>query len=58
MVNVFGEDGRVKNPRVLRKVIAISGKCGDYLKEIQASHKLCYPAYRIAAEVSPTYIYI
>ena len=62
MVNVFGEstgeDGRLGNPRVLRKVVAISGKFGDYIKEVQASHKLGYPAYRIAAEGSPTLIFI
>ena len=61
MVNVFGEntgeDGRSGNPRVLRKVIAISGKYGDYVKEIQASHKLRYPAYRIASEGSPALIF-
>ena len=61
MVNVFGEstgeDGRLGNPRVLRKVIIISGKYGDYVKEIQASHKLGYPAYRIASEGSPTLIF-
>ena len=58
MVNVFGEspgeDGKMGNPRVLRKVIIISGKYGDYVKEIQASHKLGYPAHRIASEGSPT----
>ena len=36
MVNVFGEsigeDRGMGNPRVLRKVIAISGKYGDYVK--------------------------
>ena len=58
MVNVFGEDtGEDGNPRLLRKVIAISGKYGDYVKEIQALHKLGYPAYRIAAEGSPTLIF-
>ena len=33
---------------MLRKVIAISGKCADYIDESQASHKLGFPAYRIA----------
>ena len=45
------------NPRVLRKVVSISGKYGDYIKEIQASHKLVYPAYRIASEGSPTLVF-
>ena len=58
MVNVFGEstgeDGRLETPRVLRKVIIISGKYGDYVKEIQASHMLGYPAYRIASEAPRT----
>ena len=61
MVNVFGEstgeDGRLGNPRVLRKVIIISGKYGDYITEIQASHMSGYPAYRIASEGSPTLIF-
>ena len=61
MVNVFGkstsEDGRFGNSRVLRKVIVTSGKYGDYIKEIQASHKLWHPAYRIASEGSPTLIF-
>ena len=30
---------------------------GDYVKEIQASHKLGYPAYRISSECSPTLIF-
>ena len=42
---------------MLRKVIAISGKYGDYVKQIQASHKLGYPAYRTAPEGSPTLIF-
>ena len=33
-------------------MIIIRGKYGDYVKEIQASHKLGYPAYRIASEGS------
>ena len=48
MVNAFGEstgeDGGLGNPRVLKKVIIIRGKYGDYVKEIQAAHKLGYPA--------------
>ena len=43
--------------KVLRKVIAISGKYVDYVKEIQASHRLGYPAYRIAPEGSPTFVF-
>ena len=39
------------------KVIAISGMYGNYVKEIQASHKLGHPAYRIASECSPTLIF-
>ena len=50
MVNIFGdsidEEG-LGNLQVLRKVIVISGKYADYVSEIQASHKLGYPAYRI-----------
>ena len=59
MVKVFGdstsEEGGLEN--VLRKVIAISGKYVDCVKEIQASHKLGYPAYRIASEGSPTLVF-
>ena len=40
-----------------RKVIEISGKHADYIDEIQASHKLGYPAYRIAPEGSPTFVF-
>ena len=58
MVNVFGdstgEERGLGNRQVLRKVIAISGKYVDYIKEMQASGKLGYPAYRIASEGSPT----
>ena len=43
--------------KVLKKVIVISGKYGDYVKEIQPSHKLGYPAHRTAAEGSPTLIF-
>ena len=61
MVNVFGEstceDKGLGNPRVVTKVIIIRGKYGDYVKEIQASLKLVYPAYRIASEGSPTLIF-
>ena len=57
MVNVFGEDGGLGNPRVLRKMIIIIGKSSDFVKEIQASHELGYPAYRIASEGSPTLIF-
>ena len=39
------------------EVITIIGKYGDYVKEIQASHKLWYPAYRIASEGSPTIVF-
>ena len=52
VVDVFGDsasEGGLGNLQVLRKVIAISGKYVDYVKEIQASHKLGYPAYRIAS---------
>ena len=60
MDNVFGDStgGGLGNLQVLRKVIAISGKYGDYVKEIQASHKLGYPAYRIAPEGSLTFIFM
>ena len=62
MVNVIGsdstgEEGSLGNLQVKRKVIAISGKYIDYVKEIQASHKLGYPAYRIACEGSPTLVF-
>ena len=60
MVNVFGstgEEGSLGNIQVLRKVIAIRGRYGDYLEEIQASHKLGYPAYRISPEGSPTFVF-
>ena len=60
MVYVFGstgEEGSRGNIQVLRKVIAISGRYGDYFNEIQASHKLGYPAYRIAPEGSPTVVF-
>ena len=61
MVNVFGastgEEGGLGNLQVLRKVIAIGGKYGDYFKEIQVSHKLGYPAYRIAPEGSLTFVF-
>ena len=59
MVNVFGlsidEEG-LGNLQVLRKVIS-SGKYADYVNEIQASHKSGYPAYRIAPEGSPTFVF-
>ena len=42
---------------MLRKAIAISGKYVDYVNEIQASRKLGYPAYRIASEGSPTFVF-
>ena len=42
---------------MLREVMAISGKYVDYIDEIQASHKLGYPAYRIAPEGSPTFVF-
>ena len=42
---------------MLRKVIAISGRYGDYHNEIQASRKLGYPAYRIASGGSPTLVF-
>ena len=61
MVNVFGdstgEEGGLANLQVLRKVTSISGKYVDYVKEIQASHKLGYPAYRIVSEGSPTLVF-
>ena len=62
MANVFdsdstGEEGSLGNLQGLRNVIAISGRYVDYVKEIQASHKLGYPAYRIASERSPTLIF-
>ena len=56
MVNVFGDstgEGELGNLQVLGKVIAISEKYVDYINGIQASHKLGYPAYRIAPEGSP-----
>ena len=60
MVNVFGgsigEEG-LGNLQVLRKVIEINGKYTDYINEIQASHKLGYPAYRVASEGSPTLVF-
>ena len=60
MVNIFGgiicEEGQfLGNIQVMRKVIATSGKHVDYFNEIQASHKLGYPAYRIAPEGSPPF---
>ena len=42
---------------MLRKMIAISGKYADYIGEIRASHKLWYPAYRIAPEGSPIFVF-
>ena len=59
MVNVFGStgEGSLGNLHVLRKVIAIIGKYVDYVKEIQASQKIGYPAYRIACEGSPTLVF-
>ena len=61
MVNVFGdstaEEGGLGIIQVLRKAIAISGKYGDYVKEIQASQKLGYPASRVAPEGSPTFVF-
>ena len=60
MDNVFGdnigEEG-LGNLQVLRKVIAVSGMYVDYINEIQASHKLGYPAYWIASEGSPTLVF-
>ena len=53
----IGEEG-LGNLQVLRKVITISGKYADYVKEIQASHKLGYPAYQIASEGSSTLIFM
>ena len=55
MVNVFGDS--IGDEGGLGKVIAISGKYGDYIKEIQASNKLGYPVYRIAPEGSPTFVF-
>ena len=58
MVNVFGNstgEGGLGNLQVLRK--AISGKYVDYIDEIQASRKLGYPAYRIAPEGTPTFVF-
>ena len=46
LVRVHVEDRGLGNPRVLRKVIIIRGRYGDYVKEIQASLKLvvsCLP---------------
>ena len=61
MVNVFGDstggEGSLGNLQLLRKVIAISGMYVEYVKEIQASHKLGYPADRIESEGSPTLIF-
>ena len=60
MVNVFGESIGEEGPgnlQVLRKVIVISGKYADYVNEIKASHKLGYPAYRIAPEASPIFVF-
>ena len=60
MVNVFGstgEEGSLGNIQAARKVIAISGRYGDYFNKIQASHKLGYPDYRIAHEGSPTLVF-
>ena len=58
-MNVFGdntdEEGSLGNIQVL--MIAISGKYIDYVKEIQSSRKLGYPAYRIASEGSPTLVF-
>ena len=42
---------------MLRKVVAISGEYGDYLQEIQAKHKLGYPACRVSPEGSPTFVF-
>ena len=53
----IGEEGGLGNFQVLREVIAISGKYDDYIKEIQASHKLGYPAYRIAYEGSTNFLF-
>ena len=62
MINAFGdstgEEGGLGNLQVLRKVISISGKYGDYVKEIQDSHKLGYPTYRITPEASPTFVFM
>ena len=60
MVNVFGSTGDEESSgsiQAVRKVIAISGRYDDYFNEIQASHKLEYPAYRIAPEGSPTLLF-
>ena len=42
-----GEEGGLGNLQVRRKVIAINGKYVDHANEIQASHKLGYPALRL-----------
>ena len=42
---------------MLRKMVATSGKYADYIDEIQVSHKLGYPAYRIETEGSPTFVF-
>ena len=59
MVNVFGSTGEksLENIQVVRKVIAISGRYGDYFNGIQASNDLAYPAYLIAPEGSPTLLF-
>ena len=61
MVNVFGdsigEEGGLGNLQGVGKAIAISGRYADYIDEIQASHKLGCPAYRIAPEGSLTFVF-
>ena len=63
MVNIGGysvdeERQFLESIQVIRKVIVTSGKYVDYLNEIQTSHKLGYPAYRIApGDNSPTLLF-
>ena len=45
------------NHQAVRKVIITSGKFVDYLDEIQDSHELGFPAYRIEPDNSPTLIF-
>ena len=58
MVNVFGEsvgDGPV-DLQLVKKVVTTVGQYKDYYAEIQQSHVLGFPPYRLQANVEGTFV--
>ena len=63
MVNKFGDyswasEDVLANIQVVRKVKEISGTYKDYIDQIKTSIELGFTAYRIAAEESPTSVFV